>query len=157
MTRLYKTRKGQYRIVFEMLLILVGIMITAYVAINFEKVRSRVTETTVEDSFTAVSNTVVTGVIKASENPGSAVTIDIPDKVSDHVYKVVLDMQGNAVHVISLQDSGVNVTRQIFNIGKERYNSPIQQVVSSARVVNIVYDYDTGCKADGCLFIRRGN
>ena len=136
--------KGQYRIVFETMLILIGIFITSYVAVNFENVRVTVTGMAAEDGFTSVANNIILGLEKASENPGSSIAVDIPEKVSGYVYKIDLNLGDNNVTIMALENPGINVTRQIFNIGKGRnYIRTDYQVVSSAGVVNIIYDANT--------------
>jgi len=61
------------------------------------------------------------------------VRFSVPDKISNHVYKIVLDDENGQVVVVSTKDSRINVTRQIFNITADRIIR--SEVISSS--VNI--------------------
>ena len=127
--------KGQYRIIVEIVLILMGILITSFVISSFTTVRASVKNVSAEDGFSAVANSVIIGVLKASENDNSLVRVNIPGKISDYIYKIRLE--GDEISVVSLGNAAVSVQRKIFNI-----TSPnriiTSEVVSSARAVEIV-------------------
>ncbi|MBI3190995.1 hypothetical protein HYZ41_04815 [archaeon] len=125
--------KGQYKIVLEVMFILVGIFITSYVVMTFGSLNKSIDVITVEDNFNAVANNVVVSVLKVAENDNSISRFTVPDKISSHVYKVVLDSENSRIYVISMKDSTVNVTRQIFNITSDRIVT--SEVISSS--VNI--------------------
>ncbi len=137
--------KGQYRIIVEIMLILMGILITSFVISSFTTVQASVKNVSAEDGFGAVANSVIIGVLKASENNNSLVRVNIPGKISDYIYKIRLE--NDEISVVSLGNAVVSVKRKIFNI-----TSPnriiTSEVVSSARTVEIV-------SSDGEIRIRR--
>ena len=106
--------KGQYTIIVELLLVLIGIFITGFVISTFNTVQASVTNVSVDDSFNAVANDITIGVLKASLNNNSLVRVSVPNKISDHVYKIRLGT--NEISVTSLKDSGISIRREIFNI-----------------------------------------
>lgn len=145
--RLSKVRgKGQSRVVFEILMILIGIIMTSYVIIGFNDIQKSATNITVNDNFNTIANEVLIAVAKVSVNNNSIIRLTIPEKVSDHVYKIVLD--GDSLYVVSLTNPDVNITRQLFNIGQA--NRIIKsEAVSSARAVEIISENNN-------IRIRRG-
>ena len=145
--RLSKVRgKGQSRVVFEILMILIGIIMTSYVIIGFNDIQKSATNITVNDNFNTIANEVLIAVAKVSVNNNSIIRLTIPEKVSDHVYKIVLD--DDSLYVVSLTNPDVNITRQLFNIGQA--NRIIKsEAVSSARAVEIISENNS-------IRIRRG-
>jgi hypothetical protein len=125
--------KGQYKIVLEVMFIFIGILITTYVLITFRSLNTSIDTISVEDNFNAVANNAVIAVLKVSTNNNSIVRFSVPDKISNHVYKIVLDDENGQVVVVSTKDSRINVTRQIFNITADRIIR--SEVISSS--VNI--------------------
>lgn len=141
-------KKGQYRILFEVMLILIGILITGYVISNFGDLQATVTTLAVSDNFNSIANEVMIGLLKASANNGTIVRIPIPDKISGQVYSVAVDGPSNSIRIASLTKPSLFVTREIFNIGQ--VNRIISsQVVSSARVLEVVSE-------NGYVRVRRG-
>jgi len=133
--------KGQYRILLEVMLVLIGIFITGFVIGSFGTVEASVTDVSVEDGLSSVANSIVIGVLKVSLTNNSLIRIDIPDKIANDVYKIKLDGDLNEVSVESTKDSLLLVKRKIFNIALNRIISTTE-VVSSGGVVEIVNDAD---------------
>lgn len=142
-------RKGQYQIIIEMLLVLVGIMIAGYTVSLFTDVKTGANTIAVRDSFTVIADQVVNGVVKASATPNSIQRIRIPGKIAETSYKITLDGAGNVVNVTSLGTGGIIVAKQIFNIGQPNRirNS---EVSGSSLIVEVVSEA-------GEIRIRRGN
>jgi hypothetical protein len=139
-------KKGQYKIVYEVMLILIGIFITGYVISNFTNLQSAMTTITVKDNFNIIADQVMVGIVKVSNGESSLVRIEVPEKVSEFVYEISLT-DGNLT-VKSLNGPPINVTREIFNIGQvNRINQ--SRVVSSARTIEVVAEY-------GKIVLRRG-
>jgi hypothetical protein len=138
--------KGQYRLIFEVMLILVGILITSFVVSSFKTVEQSVTTVSVEDNFNAIANNIIIGLLKVSQNKNSVVQIMIPEKISDHVYKIKLE--NNELSILSLKDSKVNITRQIFNINQTNMISRVinSEIVSSAQIVEIINENNNNIK-----------
>ncbi len=132
--------KGQYGVVLEVMFILIGVMMTAYVITTFRTMQVAADATTINDNFNAAANNVLTGVVKVSSNNNSLVRIRVPDKISNHVYKILLDGQNNVLMLVSLSDRSINVTRQIFNISSDRIIK--SEVVSSSVIIEAVNEGD---------------
>lgn len=140
-------KKGQYHILLEMMLVILGILITVYTISLFTDVRTGATKVAVQDNFDLVAEEIATGVIKVSAAENATHRIQIPDKIADASYKIRLD--DNSVIVMNLVDNTVNVTKEIFNIGQ--VNRIItSEVASASLIVEIVSE-------DGNIRIRRGN
>jgi hypothetical protein len=140
--------KGQYQIILEVVLILVGIMITAYTISIFTDMRTGTTSVALKDNFNAVADQVLSGLVRASANSNAVERVHVPGKIADHPYRISLDGASNVLTISSLTDDGIGVTREIFNIGQvNRISSG--DVASSALVVEVVSE-------NGNIRIRRG-
>ncbi len=140
--------KGQYRIVMELLLVLIGILLTGYVITIFTTVRTGTTSIALKDGFGNVADELLNSVVKVSTTPNAIERIQIPGKIAENSYKITLDGDNNQIVVTSLLDNRINITRQIFNIGEVNRISK-SEVFSSVLVVEIVLD-------NGGIRIRRG-
>lgn len=139
--------KGQYHIVLEVLLILIGILITGYVISIFTDVKTGATSVVVSDNFNIVADQIIVGLVKVSTTPNSIERIKIPERIADVSYRITLD--SNQITVSDFRNSRINATRQIFNIDSVNRISR-SEVVSSALVVEVVAE-------NGNIKIRRGS
>ncbi|MCX6815512.1 MAG: hypothetical protein NT120_01500 [Candidatus Aenigmarchaeota archaeon] len=138
--------KGQYKLIFEVLLILAGIVMTGFVIANFQGMQKAATSIALRDSFNTVANNVIIAVIKASNEENSIIRLDIPDQISSNVYKI--GMEGDLLTVSSVNNPEINITRQIFNIGQPNRISK-SEVISSAGNIEVVTE-------NGRIRLRRG-
>lgn len=139
--------KGQYRIIVEIVLILMGILITSFVLSSFTTVQTSVKNISSSDGFSAVANNVLIGLMKASENNNTLVRVDVPEKIYDHIYEIRI--QGDELSITSLVDENMGLTRKIFNITSPNRIIP-SRVVSSAGTIEILNN-------DAGIVIRRAN
>jgi hypothetical protein len=141
-------QKGQYMIIIEVVLIIVGILITSYTISIFTDVKTGTTSVAVKDNFGSVADQVLIGLVKVSTNQNAVGRVQIPGKIAETTYKISLDGGKNELTVASLSDSRINATRQIFNIGQ--VNRIIKsEVASSALVVEVISE-------NGNIRIARG-
>lgn len=129
--------KGQYRLLTEIFLFLVGIMIAAFTLTTFANIQEVSEEAALFDQLTGVSNMVVNGMTKAAESE-SILRVEIPEKVSGKIYSIRLDDATDSLYVATLEQPRVEITRQLFNISKS--HDITGEVVSTARFVEIVND-----------------
>ena len=130
--------KGQYRIIVEIMIVLVGIFLTGFIISSFSTVQGSATNISSEDTFGSVANNVVIGVLKASLTNNTIVRLNLPSKVSDQTYKIRLDEDENEISVTDLKNN-FNVRRKIFNISLA--NRVItSEAVSSAGEIEIIND-----------------
>ena len=136
-------RKGQYRIVSEILLFLIGILITSFVIINFNGIESSVKKITVRDQLESVSDTVATAISKVSNAGNATIRLSIPYLISRNQYKILLRSTNGGTLTVSTLDGTASVSRQIFNIDYDNTNSNNgvinnSDVVSSAGFIEII-------------------
>ena len=135
----HASSKGQYRLISEMLLFLIGIMITSYVIINFGSLQTSVTGMATRDP-------VASAIVKVANTDNATIRLVIPVKVSESVYKISIKDQhglffGGIINVTTL-DGAISVERQLFNIDYDNTisNNHIinnSEVVSSAQLIEI--------------------
>ncbi|MFA4820302.1 MAG: hypothetical protein WC613_05090 [Candidatus Aenigmatarchaeota archaeon] len=138
--------KGQYRLISEMLLFLLGIMITSYVIVNFNTLQAGVKTMAVKDQMENVIDTVASAIVKVANTNNATIRVVIPGKVSENVYKISIkdqrDLKGGIINVSAL-DGSVSVERQLFNIDYDNTISSNHiinnsEVVSSAQLIEII-------------------
>ena len=128
--------KGQYRVLLEIVFILLGILITGYVLSTFKTLQDKTNEATVEDNINAVADSALTALIKVYTTDNSIVRFNVPEKISEHTYKILLDGDNNRLVVISVKNRAINSTRQIFNIPANRINK--SEVYSSSVIIEAI-------------------
>jgi hypothetical protein len=136
--------KGQYRIVGEILIFAIGIAITSFVIVSFQKVSDSVSRISIEDQLTSVSNLLSSGIVKAA-GTDSTIRLNIPREVSGMVYRI--SVKDDTI-IISTANNLVSVSKQIFNIGHPYIISG--DVFSSAEYIDIV-------SSDSNIMIKRSD
>ena len=136
-------RKGQYRIVSEILLFLIGILITSFIIINFGNVEDSVKKISVRDQLESVGNSVATAIVKVANADNATIRLSIPDMVSKNIYRISLRSTNGGEMILSTLDGNTSVKRQIFNIdydntGSNNHVINDSDVVSSAEFIEIV-------------------
>lgn len=129
--------KGQYRLLTEIFLFLLGIIIAAFTLTTFTNIQTVSEEFALVDQLTGVSNIVINGIIKAAEDE-SIVRIEVPEKISGKVYSIHLDDITDTVYVRTLEQPNIEISRQLFNISKS--HDIIGEIVSTARFIEIIND-----------------
>jgi hypothetical protein len=128
--------KGQYRVLLEIIFILIGILITGYVLSTFDTLQNSVNKITIEDNFNVVANNALNALLKASASNYSLVRFAVPPTISGHTYKILVDPDGNSILVVSLKNININATRKIFNITSDRIVK--SEAISSSIVIEAV-------------------
>jgi hypothetical protein len=129
-------RKGQYRIVTEVILFAIGVAITGYIVISFGNIHTTVTELSLKDNMNGVANMIANGLLKASLTENSTVRIEIPDQISKYVYMVSLD--DDEITVSTDTEPQVTVVKQLFNMSQNYIISG--EAVSSAKFLDVIFD-----------------
>ena len=137
------SKKGQYRIVSEILLFLVGMLITTFVIINFGSVENSVKKISLNDQLESVGDTVATAIAKVASFDNATIRLSIPDKVSNNVYRITITNANGGEMTLTTLDGTTSIKRQIFNIDYDNTNSNNHvinnsEVVSSAEFIKIV-------------------
>jgi hypothetical protein len=128
------SKKGQYRVINEIIIFTIGIAITSYTAFSFYNIQQSVFNTTKTSQLGQITDLVALSIVKAAEtNSNSIVGLHIPKTISGSVYAIKAN--GNALTVYYIKNPGINVTRQIFNINKT--HSIIGEIVSSSEYIEI--------------------
>ncbi|MAH43521.1 hypothetical protein CL614_07450 [archaeon] len=134
-------RKGQTRIVGEMLLFAVGVMILSYILITFGIVQTGVNELSVVDQLRGVNNYITTTfmTVANTESSRANMTIELPLRVSgfDYIIEIYNDEEtlDDYYLVTYLADEpSTNTTEQLFN---SRNNYIIEETV--LRSTNVHY------------------
>ncbi len=139
----YSGKKGQYRVVSEILLFLIGILITGFVIVNFGNVEDSVRKISLRDQMESISDTVATAIAKIANMDNATIRLSIPDEISDSIYVVsIKDVDGGKLSIRTL-DGTASIERQIFNIDYDNTDSNNHvinnsEVVSSAGFIEII-------------------
>ena len=136
-------KKGQYRIVSEIILFLMGILITSFVIVNFGNVENSVRKISLRDQMESVSDAVATAIAKVANIDNATIRLSIPDELSDSVYVIAIREADGGKLVIHTLDGNASIERQIFNIDYDNTNSNNHiinnsEVVSSAGFIEII-------------------
>ena len=136
-------RKGQHRIISELLLFAVGIVITSYVIINFNAMQDSMKKIAVSDQLETVADIVSAAVVKVANTDNATIKLMVPYLVSGKQYKISLkDVDGGKI-LINTLDGSAYVERQLFNIDYDNTISSNRiinnsEVISSAQFIEIV-------------------
>ncbi|MBI4162465.1 MAG: hypothetical protein HY513_02185 [Candidatus Aenigmarchaeota archaeon] len=128
--------KGQIRIISEILLFMVGIVITSFVIFTFTNIASISEERALNDQLTGVADTISSAILKVTSNKNTSLTIEIPAKLSGKQYAIILDES------LIITDGRIEIVRELFNITKS-YNiitSDGGRITSSAQYLTIRSD-----------------
>ncbi|HLC76670.1 MAG TPA: hypothetical protein VJH04_00535 [archaeon] len=136
-------KKGQYRVISEILLFFIGILITSFVIINFGNLETSIRSTSLHDQLESVGDSVATAIVKVATSENATIRLAIPDQVSGYTYVIsIKDVNGGEM-TVSTFDGNVSIKRQIFNIdydntviGNHVVNN--SEVVSSAGFIEII-------------------
>ena len=135
--------KGQYRVISEILLFLVGILITSYIIINFGNVENTIKKISLRDQMESVSDIVATAIAKVASADNATIRLSIPYLISSNQYKIELKDTDGGKLVVRTSDGNASIERQIFNIDYDNTNSNNHvinnsEVASSAGFVQVV-------------------
>ncbi len=119
--------KGQFRIVEESILFLIGILIVSMVIMSFQSVEKKLKDTSIHDHFLSVASYLENGIMKVSKYDNAEIRLKIPNKLSDRVYVVELR---NGVTIYDYLKPSTNVSESLF--GMESKKSFSGYVFSSA-------------------------
>ena len=126
---------GQYRILSEVLLFTLGVAITSFVILSFQNVREYITQSSVENQLESVSSLVSSSVVKVSGR-NSAISLRIPDKLSEMDYRIYADCDETKCAIIAATlNSFASSSKQIFNMGLDNIISG--DVPSASRYVEV--------------------
>ena len=139
--------KGQYRLVSEILLFVLGILIASFSAFTLSSTETDITEASIEDQMGAISDFLTLAIVKVFEiGENSSIMLKMPRYFSSRVYKI-RGYQGTLV-VSLYEDERINVTHEIFNISESK--NIIGMITSSSEYVMITNNMTT-------IEIRSGN
>ena len=136
----FRIKKGQTRVVGEMLFFAIGVLILSYIIITFGIVQTGVHELSRNDQLQSVANYIKTGTIRLTNldnlggtEPGINITIELPQSIAGEDYGIELSKDGdNKLTVFLLSDPNVYVTEELFNIGSD-YNIEESVFTGNAR------------------------
>lgn len=129
--------KGEYRIVMELFLFLIGIIIAVFTLSTFSGLQADTEKVSLEDQLGGVANDIINGVVKAAENQ-SIVRVEVPEKLSGKIYSMRFSDAEDALLMRTLELPNIEITRQLFNISKS--HDITGEVVSTARFIEITND-----------------
>ena len=132
-------RKGQTRIVGEMLLFAVGVMILSYILITFGIVQSGINEISAIDQIQGVNNYIKTSfmAVANTEADRANITFELPLRVSGQDYIIeIYDDEDNNYYLVTylVNEPSTNTTEQLFN---SRMDYIIEETV--LRSTNVYY------------------
>jgi hypothetical protein len=129
--------KGQYRILIEILLFAIGVSITSFIVISFRDVQLFLTERSSESQMESVSNYVSSAIMNIRYNSTSK--IKIPEKISESDYVILADCDESKcqLNVTTVSFNGINVTKQLFNMGLDYIITG--SVAGASKYIEITY------------------
>jgi hypothetical protein len=126
--------KGQYLLVNEVLLFVLGIFIVYFVATSFETIKIGINQVTTTDHMTALSDLFVLGIVKTFEaGDNTSMVFKMPEDLSVQTFRI--RASGNQLIVSLYSDDRINLTREIFNISTSKVITG--NLISSAQYVMI--------------------
>ena len=133
-------KKGQYRVVSEILMFGLGILITIYVVVNFNNIEAFITKTSKEQQYRSAVNVVRTSMILGSYS-NSSVKFSLPYQIAGKPYNVILNDGSCSIfescNIIVLDpETGERVSKEIFNMTQSYSISG--DVISTARDFEII-------------------
>ncbi|MFH1420433.1 MAG: hypothetical protein ABIG30_00520 [Candidatus Aenigmatarchaeota archaeon] len=143
-------RKGQTRIIGEMLLFSTGVIIVGYVLIIFSSAQANITQLSTQDQVASVAKLVKTAIMSAAESGSSNVEVrfEIPTSVSGKDYVIELNEDGdNLLRLYLYENPDTSITEELFNIG-QKYT--IQESVLTGSAKYLVLEI-----ADNNIMLKR--
>src|SRR3989344_5466712 len=133
-------KKGQYRIVSEILTFGLGILITIYVVVNFNNIQDFITKTSKEQQYKSTANVVRTYTILSSYS-NSSVKFSLPYQIAGKPYNVILNdgscSIGESCSILVFDpETGERISKEIFNMTQSY--SINGDVISTARDFEII-------------------
>src|SRR3989344_5217762 len=125
--------KGQVHIISEILLFMVGIVITSFVIFTFTTIASVSEERSLKDQFGGVADALASAILKSTSSKNVTIRMQIPTKLSGKQYAIIFD------DAIIITDGKTEITKELFNITKS-YNIIVQdngRITSSAQYLTI--------------------
>lgn len=114
--------KGQYRLVMEVLFFGIGVLLTAYVINSFFSARVFLAGVADESQLRAVSETMLTAIVKASRHVNAEAYVTIPTQISGNGYTIRAEdadggacTPGESCFLNATSASGTSVREEIFN------------------------------------------
>lgn len=128
-------KKGQYILVNEVLLFILGIFIVYFVASSFSNIQEGLENVTTYDHMNSLSEFFVVGMIKAYESgENSTLILKMPEYFSTQTYRI--SASGNNLTVALASDPRIKVTRELFNISASKIITG--SITSSVRYILIL-------------------
>ena len=133
-------KKGQYRIVSEILTFGLGILITIYVVVNFNNIQDFITKTSKEQQYRSTANVVRTYTILSSYS-NSSIRFSLPYQIAGKPYNVILNdgscSIGESCSILVFDpETGESISKEIFNMTQSY--SINGDVISTARDFEII-------------------
>lgn len=126
--------KGQYILVNEVLLFILGIFIVYFVASSFSSIQEGLENITTYDHMNSLSEFFVVGILKAYESgENSTLILKMPEYFSTQTYRITAN--GNNLTVAIASDPRIKVTRELFNISASKIITG--SITSSVRYILI--------------------
>ena len=134
-------KKGQYRIISEILLFAAGLAIASFVVVTLNDLKDSISETSARDQMLSISNLISTSLIKSmSEN--TTIRLQIPDTISNEVYTVSFESYsggscviGDCILRLTAVESRLTIVQQLFNISQSHIING--NIYSTARYIEI--------------------
>ncbi len=130
--------KGQYQVIFEIMLFAIGVSIASFVLVNFQNLKEKTDEISIKDQMNTILNSVINGIVKASVADNSIVKVTTPQTISGRSYKIFIE-NNQYITIEDLTDSSIQSTRKILNLNKpgDRIKG---EVTSASAQALITYD-----------------
>ena len=110
--------KGQFRIVEESILFLVGILIVSMVIMSFQSVEKKLKDTSIHDHFLSVASYLENGIMKVSKYDNAEIRLKIPNKLSDRVY--VVELKNGSILIYDYLKPSTNISESLFGMGSKK-------------------------------------
>ena len=132
--------KGQYILVNEVLLFILGIFIVYFVATSFGNIEEGLNNITNYDHMHSLSEFLVMGMVKAyNSGENASLVLKMPEYFSTETYKITAS--GNNLTVALASDPRIKVTKELFNISTGKIITG--SITSSAQYILITNNQTT--------------
>lgn len=134
------SRKGQYKIVSEVLMFGIGIGIAVLVVGVFQNVSKTVFDVGIDDQLYEVATLVSSSIIKVMESSTDAtLSLRVPPKLSDKEYMIAVETNAstNSYQVVVFMEKNpeMRIVQKLFNIGQDNNIIITGAVLSSSEYI----------------------
>ena len=134
------SKKGQYKVVSEVLMFGIGIGIAVLVVGVFQNVSKTVFDVGIDDQLYEVATLVSNSIIKVMESSTDAtLSLRVPPKLSDKEYMIAVEKNDSTnsyqVAVFMEKKPEMRIVQKLFNIGQDNNINITGAVLSSSEYI----------------------